>query len=60
MKTYFAQGSQPLKPMIALKLIGYGLPFPYLPRAKQVAEYRDVAAPMLNPPTPNLTLSNER
>ena len=54
----FAHGSQPLSPIAAVKLAGYGLPFPYFPRAKQVAEYRDVAAPILKPPTASLTVIN--
>jgi hypothetical protein len=36
-------------------LDGYGVPFPYFFKAKQVAEYRAVAAPILKPPTPSLT-----
>jgi hypothetical protein len=31
------------------------MPFPYLPMAKQVAEYRAVAAPILKPPIPTFT-----
>jgi hypothetical protein len=54
--TNFAQGSQPLSPTTALKLAGYGFPFPYFPRVKQVPEYSAVAAPMLKPPTPSLTV----
>ena len=34
----FEQGSQPLSPTTALKLVGYGFPFPNFPLAKQVAE----------------------
>lgn len=52
---YFEQGSQPLSPMTALNLASYGIPFPYFPSTKQVAEYRAVAAPILKPPTPTLT-----
>jgi hypothetical protein len=52
----FEQGSQPLKPTTALNLAGYGLPFPYFPWVKQDAEYRAVAAPILKPPRPSLTV----
>lgn len=48
-------GSHPLSPTTALRLDGYGVPFPYFFKAKQVAEYRAVAAPILKPPTPSLT-----
>lgn len=57
MKTNFEQGSQPLSPTTALKLAGYVLPFVYFPRAKQVAEYSEVAAPILKPPIPSLTMT---
>lgn len=59
MSSYFAHGSHPLNPTIALKLAGYGLPVPYFPAVKQVAEYRAMAAPMLKPPTPSLTVNYE-
>lgn len=54
-RTNLAHGSQPLRPTARLRFTGYGLPFPYFPWAKQVAEYRAVAAPILKPPTPSLT-----
>lgn len=59
MKSNFEQGSQPLSPTTALNLAGYGLPFPYFPWAKQVAEYSAVAAPILKPPTPSLTVQEK-
>jgi hypothetical protein len=54
-RTNLAHGSQPLRPTARLRFTGYGLPFPYFPWAKQVAEYRAVPAPILKPPTPSLT-----
>lgn len=54
-RTNLAHGSQPLRPTARLRFTGNGLPFPYFPWAKQVAEYRAVAAPILKPPTPSLT-----
>lgn len=56
-KPNLAHGSQPLNPTTALKLGGYELPFEYFPAAKQVAEYRAVAAPILKPPIPSLTVT---
>jgi hypothetical protein len=37
-KSNLAQGSQPLNPITALKLAGYGSPFLYFPWTKQLAE----------------------
>ena len=54
---YLDPGSQPLSPTTVLKLRGYGMPFPYLPMAKQVEEYRAIAAPMLKPPIPTFTVT---
>ena len=56
-KPNFEHGSQPLNPTIALKLARYALPSEYFPAAKQVAEYIAVAAPMLKPPIPSLTVT---
>lgn len=53
--TDFAHGSQPLNPTTALILGENWLPFSNFPRVKQVAQYREVAAPILKPPTPSLT-----
>lgn len=54
--TNFAHGSQPLNPTTALILGENWLPFSNFPRVKQVAQYREVAAPILKPPTPSLTV----
>lgn len=54
--TNFAHGSQPLNPTTALIFWENWLPFSNFPRAKQVAQYREVAAPILKPPTPSFTV----
>lgn len=54
--TNLAHGSQPLNPTTALILGENWLPFSNFPRVKQVAQYREVAAPILKPPTPSLTV----
>ena len=54
--TNSANGSQPLSPKTALIFWEKFWPFSNFPLTKQVAQYSDWAAPILNPPIPSFTV----